>query len=150
MASAAAWTFVINEIQHGNPAIAARVRSTSPSDIVAEYLIGKHDMATVYMSPNPYFEAFKETTDLQKFDLHRHSIAGLCLAQSNDRLFLGGMAPSTPGSKIPRWRSRLKGAWLIKVCNNPVSSITDVQTAFATAIASGLTSVPLLFSHPEI
>ena len=35
MASAAAWTFVINEIQHGNPAIAARVRSTSPSDIVA-------------------------------------------------------------------------------------------------------------------
>ena len=102
------------------------------------------------MSPDPYFEAFKETIDLQKFDLHRHSTAGLCLAQSNDSLFLGGIAFSTPGSKIPRWQSRLKGAWLIKVCKNPVSSITDVQTVFATAIASGLTSVPLLFSHPEI
>jgi hypothetical protein len=61
IAAAAARTFVINKIQHDNPAIAARVRSASPSDIVAEYLIGKHDMATVYMSPDPYFEAFKET-----------------------------------------------------------------------------------------
>ena len=150
MMAAAAWTFVLNEIQHDNPAITARVHSTSPSNIVAEYLIGKHDMATVYMSPDPYFEAFEETIDLQKFNLHRHCTAGLCLAQSNDSLFLGGMAPSTPGSKIPHWRSQLKGAWLIKVCNNPVSSIMDVQTTFATAIASGFTFIPLLFSHPEI
>ncbi len=104
MTAAAAWTFVIDNIQYDNPAIADRVHSTSPSDIVAEYLIGKHDMATVYVSPDPYFEVFEETIDLRKFDLHRHRTAGLCLAQSNDHLFLGGMAPSTPGSKIPRWR----------------------------------------------
>ena len=35
-------------------------------------MIGKHDMATVYMSPDPYFEAFKETIDLRRFDLATH------------------------------------------------------------------------------
>ena len=71
-------------------------------------------MATIYMSPDPYYKAFEEVIDLRKFDLHKHRTAGLCLAHSNKRLFLGGMAPGTPGAKIPRWRSRFKGAWLIK------------------------------------
>ena len=101
MTAAAARTFVNNQIHQDNAAIAARVRFTSPSDIVAEYLIGKHDMATVYMSPDPYFEAFEKIIDLRKFDLHHHRTAGLCLAQSNNCLFLGSMAPGTPGSKLP-------------------------------------------------
>jgi hypothetical protein len=128
----------------------AKVHTTSPSDIVAEYLIGKHDMATVYMSPDPYFEAFEEIIDLRKFDLTQHRTAGLCLAHSDNRLFLGCMTPGTPGAKIPRWRSRLKGAWLIKVGDILVSSIADAQDAFRTAIASGSSNVKLLFTHPEI
>ena len=67
-------------------------------------------MATVYMSPDPYIKAFEETIDLRKFDLTQHHTAGLCLAHSDNRLFLGGMAPGTPGAKIPRWRSRLKAS----------------------------------------
>jgi hypothetical protein len=43
---------------------AARVHSTSPSNIVTEYLIGKHDMATIYMSPYPYFKAFEKIINL--------------------------------------------------------------------------------------
>jgi hypothetical protein len=67
-------------------------------------------------------------------------------------IFLGSMTPGTPGTKILCWWSQLKGAWLIKVGDNPVSSIADAQDAFAKAAALGLTSVPLplLFSHPEI
>jgi hypothetical protein len=72
-------------------------------------------MATIYMSPDPYYKAFEEVIDLRKFDLHKHRTAGLCLAHSNKRLFLGGMAPGTPGAKITHWRAQLKGAWLIKV-----------------------------------
>ncbi len=52
--------------------------------------------------------------------------------------------------KIPHWRSRLKGAWLIKVGDILISSIADAQDAFTTAIASGSPFVTLLFSHPEI
>jgi hypothetical protein len=128
----------------------AKAHTTSPSDIVAEYLIGKHDMTTVYMSPDPYFEAFEEIIDLRKFDLTQHRTAGLCLAHSDNRLFLGCMTPGTPGAKIPRRRSRLKGAWLIKVGDILVSSIADAQDAFRTAIASGSLNVKLLFTHPEI
>ena len=93
---------------------------------MAEYLIGKHDMATVYISPDPYFEAFEDVIDLRKFDLKQHRTAGLCLAHVDGRLFLGSMTPGTPGAKIPRWRSRLKGAWLIKVGNTLVSSTTSL------------------------
>jgi hypothetical protein len=60
------------------------------------------------------------------------------------------MTPCTPGAKIPHWRSRLKGAWLIKVGDTQVSSIADAQDAFTTAIASGSLFVKLLFTHPEI
>ena len=107
-------------------------------------------MAMVYMVPDPYFEAFKKVIDLRKFDLKLHRTAGLCLAYSDNRLFLGSMTPGTPGAKIPCWQSRLKGAWLIKVGNKLVSSIADAQNAFSTAIDLGSLFVKLLFTHPKI
>jgi hypothetical protein len=78
-----------------------RARKPSPLDIVLEYLIGKRDMATVYMSPDLYFEAFDKMVNLRKFNLSKHRTAGLCLAQSDNRLFLGSIAPSTPAARIP-------------------------------------------------
>jgi hypothetical protein len=149
LTAAAAQTHTFDEFPHG-AAMAARVHSASPSNIVTENLIGKQDMATIYMSPDPYYEAFKEVIDLRKFDLHKHRTAGLCLAHSDKRLYLGGMAPGTPGAKIPCWRSQLKGAWLIKVGDILVSSIADAQDAFTTAIVLGSPFVTLLFSHPKI
>ena len=107
-------------------------------------------MALVYMSPDPYHEAFEETIDLQRFDLSRHRAAGLVLAHSNGRLFLGGMTPGTPAAKIPRWCSRLKGAWLIKIGDHTVSTIDQAQQVFAQLNADGASTVTLLFLHPEI
>jgi hypothetical protein len=151
LTAAAACTYALTKYSLST-AKAAGVRSTSPSNIVTEYLIGKHDMATIYMSLDPYFEAFEEIIDLQKFDIQTHCTGGLSLLASDNRLILGGMAPGTPGVKIPRWRSRLKGAWLIKikVGSTPVSTIAEAQDAFILAIASGSHVVTLLFSHPEI
>jgi len=130
--------------------VVARTKSTLASDIVTEFMLSKKDMATVYMSPDPYFEAFEEVIDLRKFDLTKHRTAGLCLAHSDGRLFLGGMVPSTPGAKIPRWRTRIKGAWLIQIGPTVVSTIAEAQQAFQELSASAVPSVTLLFSHPEI
>ena len=58
-----------------------------------------HDLTTVYMSPDPYFEAFEEIIDLRKYDLAKHRTAGLCLIHYDNRLFLGSMAPGTPGAR---------------------------------------------------
>jgi len=151
MTAAAARTHVPHSSSPGRAKIpTTTLPSASPSDIVGEYLIGKHDMAVVYMSPDPYIEAFEEVIDLRKFDHTQHRTAGLCLAHADNRLFLGSMTTGTPGAKIPRWRSRLKGAWLIKVGNTLVSTIAEAQDAFTSAITSGSQFVTLLFSHPEI
>ena len=137
-------------------AAAARVWSNpdapppTASDIVLEYNIERNDMAVIYMSPDPYHVAFAEVIDLWRFDFNRHQTAGLCLAHVNGRLILGGIAPSTPAAKIPQWRSRIKGAWLIKIGDTAVSSISEAQTAFAALETAHNSSVTLLLSHPEI
>ncbi len=106
-------------------------------------------MATVFMSPSPYFELFEEILDLRKFDITKHRTAGLCLAHQDGCLFLGKMAPSAPGAKIPCWRTCIDGAWLIKIGNKLVSSIKDAQWAFHTLPTNGTTMVMLLFSHSK-
>ena len=102
------------------------------------------------MSPDPYFDAFDEVIDIQKFDLTKHRTAGLCLLHSDDQLYLGSMTPSTPGAKIPRWRSRLKGAWLIKIGDNIVTTIAEAQLAFENESMTNPGHVTLLFLHPEV
>jgi hypothetical protein len=37
--------------------------------VVREYSIGHEDMATIYLSPDPFYGAFEEELDLRKFDL---------------------------------------------------------------------------------
>jgi hypothetical protein len=102
------------------------------------------------MSPCPYFDTFEKEIDLRKFDLGKHRTAGLGLAQVDGRLFLVGMAPSTPGAKVQRWRTCIKGAWLIKVGDTPVLTITKAQLAFQRLQNNGTSRGILLFSHPEI
>ena len=94
---------------------------------VSEYLITRKDIAPIYMSPCPYFDSFEEELNLRKFNLTKHRTAGLCLTQVDGRLILGGMASSTLGTKIPRWHTRLKGAWLIKIGDLTVHTIADAQ-----------------------
>jgi hypothetical protein len=70
----------ISEEYHSTTARAARAKAPTRKDIAAglvdNFRIGKQDMALIYMSPNPYHEAFLQTIDLQKFDLTKHSTAG--------------------------------------------------------------------------
>ena len=61
-------------------ATAARITTTLPqplkiptnkqtaADLVTQYLIGRTNMATIYMSPKPYHQAFEEELNLRKFD----------------------------------------------------------------------------------
>jgi hypothetical protein len=132
-------------------AIAARTLTTNPSDIVSEFLLGKNDMATIYLLPNPYFDAFEEVIDIRRFDKDKHGTAGLCLtANDGDRVFLDGITPSTPAAKIPCWHTRIKGAWLIKIGPHVITSISNAQAALRNLSSSGAHTVTLLFSHPEV
>jgi hypothetical protein len=72
-------------------------------------------MATVYMSPDPFFDSFEEEMDLWKWSFDKHHTASLSLVFHNGQLYLGGMTSGTPGAKVDQWHVNLRGAWLIKI-----------------------------------
>jgi hypothetical protein len=133
-------------------AAAARVRVpvTPDTTIASEFNITKDNMAMVYMSPDPFFDAFEEDLDLQKWSFDKHHTAGLSLVVHNGQVYLGGMTPGTPGAKVDWWRVNLCGAWLIKVGSTQISTISNAQSAFQSLYETGAPSVMLLFSHPEL
>jgi hypothetical protein len=133
-------------------AAAAPVRASVIPDttIASEFNITKDDMAMVYMSPDPFFDAFEENLDLQKWSFDKHCTAGLFLVVHNGQVYLGGMTPGTPCAKVDRWRVNLRGAWLIKVGSTQIFTISDAQSAFWSLYETSAPSVMLLFSHPEL
>ncbi len=68
----------------------------------------------------------------------------------DDRVHLASIAHSTPAARIHSWRTRIRGAWLIKVDGIMVESIDDVVRAFDELCTSGSPLVTLLFSYPEV
>jgi len=64
----------------------ARAARTKPikgrnlaAELVDDFTIGVQDMMMVYMSPDPYHDAFEQTVDLRKFDLTKHATGGLSM-----------------------------------------------------------------------
>ncbi|KAL7529031.1 hypothetical protein ACHAXR_002756, partial [Thalassiosira sp. AJA248-18] len=106
-------------------ASAAKLSQGTPHSILEEFEIDKDVMANIYLSPDPYHNAFPETLDLRRFDSTRTPNAGMSFTSSDDQVFIEHMKPSTPAARIPRWRSRLRHAWLIQVNNTPITSIED-------------------------
>jgi hypothetical protein len=60
------------------------------------------------------------------------------------------MAPSTPGARIPRWRTPIHGAWLIAINRNQIATSADAQSLFRQLFNANSCGCTLLFSHPEI
>ncbi len=59
------------------------------------------------------------------YDHVKHPTAGLVCSTNNGRLYLQDIQPGTPAAKIrDAWRSSVRGAWLIKVNNTEVSTVT--------------------------
>jgi hypothetical protein len=87
--------------QFPNNNIKAPTNKQIAAKLVTQYLISSKDMATIYMSPDPYHQAFEEELNLRKFDLSRHKTAGLSFVEHNNRLILATMSPHTPGDRLP-------------------------------------------------
>jgi len=115
-----------------------------------DFDVTRRDMAMIYMSPDPYFEAFEQKLNVQNVNLKKHQTAGLELYESSGRVFLRSMKPSTAAAKIPDWCTRLRGAWLIKIDDTIISSVEDASSTLRTLVDSDAQLVTLLFSHPEI
>ncbi len=137
---------------------AARTRATPTtlsnrdltSATVSDYLIGPHNMQTIYLSKDPYGRTFKEPLNLQKCDLTKHPTAGLQFITKDGRLILTSMDRGTPGARIDKWRSHIRGAWLVLIGDTPISTIKEAHSAFQELSDAGAPSCVLTFTHPEI
>jgi hypothetical protein len=94
------------------------------------YGVSAANVAQIYMSLTPYNDAFEEELDLCKFDFTHHHAAGMSFLPQDGRLILASMVPSTPGARVPRWHTPLRGAWLLSVNGDPVQQLADVHQAF--------------------
>ena len=56
------------------------------------------------------------------------------MIQLDERVFLAGMDQSTPAARIPRWRTRMRGAWIISANGQQVKSITEVYQVVHSAV----------------
>jgi hypothetical protein len=72
------------------------------------------------------------------------------LFKKDKRVHLARISKGTPAAKIPEWRSRIQGAWLIQLNRQVVNTITDVVEVFEHLVLSECTSVTMLFAHPKI
>jgi hypothetical protein len=134
-----------------NTAPAPRLpRRPKTINIMTAFDISNSNMTMIYMSPDPYFKAFKQPLDLCQFDLDKHPTGGLSLYKHDGRLHLATMSPGYPAAKMKDWRSCVKGAWLIKIGDMLVTAVTLAKDAFTAGQLTNTPSVTLLFAHPEI
>ena len=75
------------------------------------------------------------------------STAGVAFKEDNGRLILLGILSSSPAARIPRWRSCIRGAWLIAVNGVQVTTIREVE---AILLDAPRVNCPLLFAPSEI
>ena len=101
------------------------------------------------MSPDPYGCTFEVPLDLRKFDLSKHPTAGLRLNAKDGRLILTSMDTSSPGTQIDKWRSCIRGAWLVSIGDTAVSTLAEAQSAIRLLSDNNAHSCLLTFTHPE-
>ena len=114
------------------------------------YGISANDVAQIYMSPTPYNDAFEEELDLRTLDISCHCAAGMIFLPQDDQLILASMAPSTPDARVPRWHTRLRGAWLLSVNGTPVHTLAEAHQVFHNLYLRNAALCILLFAHPGI
>ena len=80
---------------------AARTRHpTLEEEMNARHDISRKDVEMIYLSPDPYENAFEEILDLCLFNPTKHATAGLYCEAKNNRVFFLDIHKSTPAAKI--------------------------------------------------
>jgi hypothetical protein len=69
---------------------------------------------------------------------------------TGERLTLTHIVPSSPAAWSRAWRTRIRGAWLRKVGDKKVDTVTDVKEALEKIAVGDSKECILTFSHPEV
>ncbi len=116
----------------------------------SKFMTGSKDLAMLYISPDPYYGAFEEESDLRKFDFASHWTAGLCFLQKDNWLIMASMKTGTPSAHVDKWQMCVWGAWILEINGTRISTILDAQAVFCCLLDANAKSCTLLLSHPEV
>ena len=112
------WSMTLDETERND-------KGFGSSDAIIRQLHSPHEECeNVILSTNPYGPSMKIRCNLRG----NHCTLGLQLDDQtmNGRLILTQCSKGTPSARIPKWRSQLRGAMLVKVDNVDVTNMTDV------------------------
>ena len=100
------------------------------------------------MSDDPLALSFIETLPTTGNDV----TAGLVLEAEPEtgRIVLKDCRKGTPSARIPRWRSRLRHAYLLELDGTKVNSIEDVHQAYSLARSEQRTTCSARFAFAEV
>ena len=118
--------------------------------VLDEYFITKWDIIQVYFFLHAYHANFDIKHNLKKVNDYQQPCAVMNFWFDNAQLILTNIVPRSSAAKIPRWRHRMRNAWLQKVGDIKVSSVADVKRAILALSTQPRPSYILTFSHPEI
>ena len=128
-------------------------RTNNDAKVVHDFDITHRDLRQVYFSPSPFNAAFEEILDkkyLLPGALARDPYGGLEFLIEDNRLYLNQIKGGSPFAQLMRWRSRLRGAWLIQIDDVPIDSMDAVSQALSTSTSKPGTQCILVFSHSEV
>jgi hypothetical protein len=114
------------------------------------YGISANNVAQIYLSPTQCNDAFEEELELRKLNISCHCAAGMIFLPQDDQLILASMAPSTPDARVPRWHTRLRGAWLLSVNSTLVHTLAKAHQVFHDLYLRHAALNILLFAHSRI
>lgn len=144
-------TQILNTTQRGDQGFGST--SGSPPPLPSARAIDGQPPPTVNLDMTPQhlylsLDPFDKTLSIQIQVKGDHPTLGMQLSQcqARNRLQLTNMALSTPGSRIPKWRSLLRHAYLITFHNQPIHNIVDLESAVQTARKTGLITATCTFA----
>jgi hypothetical protein len=130
--------------------IGAIIREVTPTmpldsiDLVPDYMPLMEATYDLFFSHDP----FDNTVEIDIPFRGDHPTLGLLLTYCDycQRLQLKDMALSTPGSHLPKWRSTLRNAYLIKLDNYEIHSHDDLNNAIIELHKRNVLKGKLLFA----
>ena len=116
--------------------------------LVADIPVSRYDALSIELCGDSFGPSFDEPINIQG----SHPTAGLVLLYDLDRgrCRLTAMQPGTPANRIHTWKSRLRGAYILRIDTHAMTSVFDISQAIQAARSSLATHITLTLTFDEV
>jgi hypothetical protein len=116
--------------------------------LIADPTVSHYDALTIEVCGNPFGPSFDEPINIQG----SHETAGLILLYDLDRgrCRITTMQAGTPANRIHTWKSRLRGAYILRINTRDVTTVLDIADAVQAARLSHVSHITVTLTFDKI